>query len=138
MRSLVSRPFTCSIALFAMAFASSASAASPSALLPADVGAARDYYLTDVDTGVQNQCLICHRAGGVAPQEGARLVLHDDPESNHNAFLEFLGLTETGEAIVIAPAELSFAALLGQVSNKASRPDAGASTGSAAVDGHWV
>jgi hypothetical protein len=138
MRSLVSRPFTCSIALFAMALASSAGATSPSPSSPTDVGAARDYYLTDVDAGVQNQCLICHRAGGVAPQEGARLVLHDDPESNHNAFLEFLGLTETGEAIVIAPAELSFAALLGQVSNKASRLKAGEWTGSAAVDGHWV
>ena len=138
MRSLISRPFTCSIALFAMALASSAGATSPSPSSPTDVGAARDYYLTDVDAGVQNQCLICHRAGGVAPQEGARLVLHDDPESNHNAFLEFLGLTETGEAIVIAPAELSFAALLGQVSNKASRLKAGEWTGSAAVDGHWV
>ena len=53
-------------------------ATTPSASAQADVGAARDYYLAEVDTGVQAQCLVCHKAGGVAPQAGARLVLGPD------------------------------------------------------------
>ena len=64
----------------------------------ANASEALSYYLAEVDPGVQSQCLVCHKAGSVAPQAGARLVLGDDPESNHNAFLKLLGLTETDDA----------------------------------------
>ena len=33
------------------------------------------FYVSQVDQGVQQQCLLCHRASGAASQSGARLVL---------------------------------------------------------------
>ena len=62
----------------------------------ANASEALSYYLAEVDPGVQSQCLVCHKAGSVAPQAGARLVLGDDPESNHNAFLKPFGPDRNG------------------------------------------
>jgi hypothetical protein len=67
----------------------------PSSFAAANTSDALTYYMAEVDAGVQAQCLVCHKAGGVAQQAGARLVFGDDPSTNHNAFLGFLGLTET-------------------------------------------
>lgn len=130
------------IGVIAAAFANSVSAASSSPSSAATLTQARSYYLTDVDPGVQDQCLVCHRTGGVAAKSGARLILSNKPESNRDAFLELLGVTETSENTSntnpISPAERSFAALLGQISNRATQLETGDSNGSAAVDGHWV
>jgi len=49
-----------------------------------------DFYRDNVDTGLQSNCLACHKAGGSAPQGGARLVLGESARDNHNAFVEFL------------------------------------------------
>ena len=44
------------------------------------------FYVSEVDPGVQRECLICHKAGGSAPQSGARLILSGSAEANHGAF----------------------------------------------------
>ena len=126
MRFSKSRLLRCStIIALALGAAVSAgfAATSPSASALADVGAARDYYLTDVDTGVQSRCLVCHKDGGVAPQAGARLVLGPDAEGNHDAFLALVGLTEadSGEVNteVIAFVERFYALVLGRESDQA-------------------
>jgi len=51
---------------------------------------AQTFYVSRVDQGAQEQCLLCHRASGVAPQSGARLVLTTSPVANHQAFLGLL------------------------------------------------
>ena len=108
---------------FGAAVSAGVAATSTSTSSPAGGGAARDYYLTDVDTGVQGQCLVCHKDGGVAPQAGARLVLGPDAEGNHDAFLALLGLTETdsgdSNAEVIAFVERFYVLVLGRASDQA-------------------
>ena len=103
--------------------AAEVAAASPFASSQADVGAARSYYLEEVDTRVQAQCLVCHKEGGVAPQAGARLVLGRDAEGNHDAFLALLGLTESDDsgssADVAAFVERFYELVLGRASDEA-------------------
>ena len=48
------------------------------------------FYDEHVDPGVQRECLLCHKAGGSAPQSGARLVLSDASSGNHSAFVTML------------------------------------------------
>ena len=35
---------------------------------------AESYFAANVETVVQNQCVVCHRSGGTAPSNGARVV----------------------------------------------------------------
>ena len=51
---------------------------------------AQTFYVSQVDQGVQEQCLLCHRASGAAPKSGARLVLSTSPVANHQTFLDLL------------------------------------------------
>ena len=51
---------------------------------------AEAYFATSVDAGVQQECLACHQAGGVAEQSGARLLLSTDTQENHEAFASLL------------------------------------------------
>ena len=50
------------------------------------------FYRGQVDGLVQQNCLVCHREGGAAPAGGARLVLSDSHEKNHQSFVSMLGL----------------------------------------------
>ena len=52
------------------------------------------FYASEVDAGIQQDCLICHKTNGSAPQSGARLVLGASAEDNHAAFVEFLSLED--------------------------------------------
>ena len=44
----------------------------PLATTSASVNDLEQYYTEEVDPGVQQECLVCHKAGGAAPQSGAR------------------------------------------------------------------
>ena len=48
------------------------------------------FYADNVDPGVQQECLLCHKAGGSALQSGARLALSDVSSANHSAFVTLL------------------------------------------------
>ena len=48
------------------------------------------YYLESIDSGVQELCLTCHRSGGTASLAGARLLLSENSEKNHEAFAKFI------------------------------------------------
>lgn len=63
---------------------------------------AQTFYVSQVDQGVQQQCLLCHRASGVASQSGARLVLSSSSAGNHQAFLDLLSKEETDGDWVLA------------------------------------
>ena len=49
-----------------------------------------DFYRDNVDSGVQSNCVACHKADGSAPQGGARLTLGESVGDNHSAFVELL------------------------------------------------
>ena len=57
---------------------------------------AQSYYVSEVDAGVQQECLLCHKANGTAEQNGARLVFSTSAVGNHGAFSEFLSLENVG------------------------------------------
>lgn len=57
---------------------------------------AQSYYVSEVDAGVQQECLLCHKANGTAAQNGARLVFSTSAVGNHGAFSEFLSLENVG------------------------------------------
>ena len=63
------------------------------------------FYVSEVDPGVQRECLICHKAGGSAPQSGARLILSGSAEANHGAFSEFVSLENVDGDWVLAKVE---------------------------------
>lgn len=63
---------------------------------------AQSFYISQVDSGVQQECLLCHKASGAAAQSGARLVLSTSPADNHQAFSEFLSLDDVDGAWVLA------------------------------------
>ena len=108
---------------FSAVAAASAVITLPSSFAAANTSEALSYYISEVDAGVQSQCLVCHRAGGVAQQAGARLVFGDDSATNHNAFLGLLGLTESdsedSNAEVIAFVERFYVLVLGRASDQA-------------------
>ena len=55
---------------------------------------AGSFYAYEVDAGVQQDCLICHKANGAAPESGARLVLSASAADNHAAFVKFFSLED--------------------------------------------
>ena len=59
------------------------------------------FYQQTLDAQVQAQCLTCHKAGGVAPQSGARLVLSDNTARNHDAFVELLSHQDVAGSLVL-------------------------------------
>ena len=61
-----------------------------------------NFYRNNLDAGLQDACLACHRKGAVAPQSGARLVLTVDAGTNHQAFTQFLALNQTNGDWVLA------------------------------------
>jgi len=61
-----------------------------------------DFYRDNVDTGLQSNCLACHKAGGSAPQGGARLVLGESARDNHNAFVEFLDTPGVSQSYILS------------------------------------
>lgn len=63
---------------------------------------AQSYYFAEVDAGVQQECLLCHKSNGAAEQSGARLVLGTSPVGNHGAFTEFLSLEDVSGDWVLA------------------------------------
>ena len=65
-------------------------------------GEARGYYQDEVDPGIQRSCLACHRAGGAAPQSGARLVLGNSAADNHRAFESLLVYDDVDGAWILA------------------------------------
>jgi hypothetical protein len=71
----------------------------------AEQGDAQTFYVSQVDQGVQQQCLLCHRAGGAAPQSGARLVLGKSPVANHQAFLDLLSHNDVDGDWILAKAK---------------------------------
>ena len=124
MWSLTSRILACCLPMMGAieeAVASSVSATSPPPSSYANHSEALSYYLAEVDSGLQAQCLVCHKEGGVAPQAGARLVLGRDAESNHDAFTQLLGSAETTQAStdadVIAFVERFYVVVLGRASD---------------------
>ena len=124
MWSLTSRILACCLPMMGAieeAVASSVSATSPPPSSYANHSEALSYYLAEVDSGLQAQCLVCHKEGGVAPQAGARLVLGRDAESNHDVFTQLLGSAETTQAStdadVIAFVERFYVVVLGRASD---------------------
>jgi len=61
-----------------------------------------DFYRDNVDAGLQSNCLACHKAGGSAPQGGARLVLGESARDNHNAFGEFLDTPGVSQRYILS------------------------------------
>ena len=51
---------------------------------------AKEYWISDVDPIVQNQCKGCHQTGGTAANSGARLLFTDSAEDNHLAMQSFV------------------------------------------------
>ncbi len=88
-----------------------------------DDSEALKYYVAEVDPGVQAQCLVCHNDGGAAPLGGARLVLGEDAQANHDAFMGFLGPAKTtqttADANVIAFVERFYVVVLERPSDQA-------------------
>ena len=76
----------------------------PQGVASAQQGDAQTFYVSQVDQGVQQQCLLCHRASGAAPQSGARLVLSSSPVANHRAFLDLLSQDGVDGSGVLAKA----------------------------------
>ena len=60
------------------------------------------FYRDNVDTGLQSNCLACHKTGGSAPQGGARLVLGEGARDNHNAFVEFLDTPGVSQSYILS------------------------------------
>ena len=62
------------------------------ALLPLSVSpsvraeAAKDYYISNVETIVQGECIVCHRSGGNADSNGADILFTSSASGNHDAF----------------------------------------------------
>ncbi len=67
-----------------------------------DAGDLVSYYVDSVEPGVQSHCAMCHKPGGVASLSGARLVLGDSAEQNHEAFAHFLSDPQTNAAWVLS------------------------------------
>ena len=59
-------------------------------------------YIEFVDSGIQDNCVACHKAGGVAPASGAGLVLGMSPEGNHEAFSQYLSDPSVNKAWVLS------------------------------------
>ena len=51
---------------------------------------AKEYWISDVDPIVQNQCKGCHQTGGTAANSGAQLLFTDSAEDNHLAMQSFV------------------------------------------------
>jgi hypothetical protein len=62
---------------------------------------AESYFAANVETVVQNQCVVCHRSGGTAPSNGARLIFTDSAERNEAA-LRYMALTEESASYVLS------------------------------------
>ena len=88
-----------------------------------DISEALSFFEDEVNAGVTAQCLVCHKSGGAAPQAGARLVFGDDAQTNHEAFVGFLGPAEELDpdldAEVIAFVERFYVLVLGRPSDQA-------------------
>jgi hypothetical protein len=102
---------------------SNAIASLPTGASRADTTEALNFFIAEVNAGVTAQCLVCHNSGGAAPQAGARLVLSEDAQTNHEAFLGFLdpaeGVDPDKDAEVIAFVERFYVLVLGRPSDKA-------------------
>ena len=48
--------------------------------------AAKDFYLGNVETIVQAECIACHRSGGSAANSGAEILFSSSASGNHDAF----------------------------------------------------
>ncbi len=46
---------------------------------------AKACYISDVEPVVQQSCVVCHKEGLTADQQGARLLFTDEAASNHSA-----------------------------------------------------
>ena len=47
---------------------------------------AKDFYLSNVETIVQGECIVCHRSGGNADSNGADILFTSSASGNHDAF----------------------------------------------------
>ena len=47
---------------------------------------AKDFYLSNVETIVQSECIVCHRSGGQAASGGADILFTSSASGNHDAF----------------------------------------------------
>ena len=57
---------------------------------------ATEYFIQYVDPVIQNNCVVCHRPGLVAEQQGARLLLGSDAAANEQAMYAFVSLDGVG------------------------------------------
>ena len=71
-----------------------------------DVGgsgpSAKEYWISDVDPIVQNQCKGCHQTGGTAANSGARLLFTDSAEDNHLAMQSFVSSAAGSADLVLS------------------------------------
>jgi hypothetical protein len=61
-----------------------------------------EFFRDNVDSGVQSHCLTCHRAGGSAPESGARLVLGENTQENHSAFVSLFHYADVSQRYVLS------------------------------------
>ena len=64
------------------------------ALAPAAVSAdeAEDFYIREVDSMVQGNCVVCHRSGGQADAGGADILFTSSASANHQAFIDYISV----------------------------------------------
>ena len=48
--------------------------------------AAKDFYISHVETIVQSECIVCNRSGGQAANGGAEILFSSSASGNHDAF----------------------------------------------------
>lgn len=63
---------------------------------PATGQAAEAFYISDVESIVQDKCIACHRSGGQAASNGADLLFTSSAGSNHEAFDSYVNSPTLG------------------------------------------
>lgn len=57
---------------------------------------AKDFYLSNVETIVQSECIVCHRSGGQAASGGADILFTSSASGNHEAFDAYVNSPTVG------------------------------------------
>ncbi len=87
--------------LFLLTSVLSVALAEAQTIPPINFFAAQEFYISTVDPLVQGRCTGCHQSGGIAPQQGARLVFTADAEDNHSAMVDFVTTEGVGPDYVL-------------------------------------
>lgn len=59
-------------------------------------GEAENYYLANVDTVIQQNCIVCHKQGGQADTGGASILFTSSASNNHKQFESFVNSPTLG------------------------------------------